>query len=170
MVMRGAKRPGVRHFGPYAHAYAIRETLDLLLRTFPIRTCTQAKFDRHHRLGRPCLLAHIGKCVAPCVDAVTHEEYDDLVDDLLRFLDGETAPILARLEEQMAEAADELEFERAARLRDQLAAVRKAVESQQMVASREEDLDVVGIAEDELEAAVQVFHVRGEVVGRKGRS
>jgi len=169
MVMRGARRPGVRYFGPYAHAYAIRETLDLLLRTFPIRTCTQAKFDRHHRLGRPCLLAHIGKCVAPCVDAVSHEEYDDLVDDLLRFLDGDTAPIVARLEEQMAEAADDLEFERAARLRDQLASVRKAVESQQMVASREEDLDVVGIAEDELEAAVQVFHVRrGRVVGRKG--
>lgn len=169
MVMRGAKRRGVRYFGPYAHAYAIRETLDLLLRTFPIRTCTQAKFDRHHRLGRPCLLAHIGKCVAPCVDAVTPEEYDALVDDLVRFLDGETAPVLARLEQQMSEAADDLEFERAARLRDQLATVRKAVESQQMVTSRDEDLDVVGVAEDEIEASAQVFLVRhGRVVGRKG--
>jgi excinuclease ABC subunit C len=169
MVMRGAKRRGVKYFGPFAHAYAIRETLDLLLRTFPIRTCTQGKFDRHHRLGRPCLYAHIEKCVAPCVGAVTHEEYDALVADLVSFLDGETSPILDRLDKQMHEAADTLEFERAARLRDQLISVRKAIERQQMVAAREEDFDVIGIAEDELEASVQLFFVRkGRVVGRKG--
>ncbi|MEX2100198.1 MAG: excinuclease ABC subunit UvrC [Acidimicrobiia bacterium] len=169
MVLRGAKRRGIRYFGPFAHAYAIRETLDLLLRTFPIRTCTNGKFDRHHRLGRPCLYAHIEKCVAPCVGAVTPEEYQALVDDLLRFLDGETAPVLQRLETMMAEAADELEFERAARLRDQLSSVRKVVERQQMVGSSDEDQDVIGIADDELEASVQVFLVRkGRVVGRKG--
>ena len=112
MVMRGAKRKGVRYFGPFAHAYAIRETLDLLLRTFPIRTCTNAKFDRHQRLGRPCLYAHIEKCAAPCVAAVTQEEYGALVADLLLFLDGESAPILDRLDKQMHEAADGLEFER----------------------------------------------------------
>jgi excinuclease ABC subunit C len=169
MVLRGQKRKGVRYFGPFAHAYAIRETLDLLLRTFPIRTCTKAKFDRHHRLGRPCLYAHIEKCAAPCVDAIDHEEYDHLVQELLDFLDGEHDPVLKRLEQRMADAADNLEFELAARIRDQLASVRKAIERQQMVASREEDFDLLGIEEDELEASVQVFYVRkGRVVGRKG--
>jgi excinuclease ABC subunit C len=169
MVMRGAKRKDRRYFGPYAHAYAIRETLDLLLRTFPIRTCTQPKFDRHHRLGRPCLYAHIEKCAAPCVDDITKDDYHALVRELLTFLDGEHAPVLDRLEKQMFEASEGLEFERAARLRDQLISVRKAVERQQMVAPKEEDLDVIGLAEDPIEASVQVFFVRrGRVVGRKG--
>jgi excinuclease ABC subunit C len=169
MVMRGAKRKGVRYFGPYAHAYAIRETLDLLLRTFPIRTCTKGKFDRHHRLGRPCLYAHIEKCAAPCVDAINREEYDRLVGELVDFLDGDTAPILDRLDKEMHRASDALEFERAARLRDQLVSVNKAIERQQMVASKEEDLDAIGLVEDPLEASVQVFYVRrGRVVGRKG--
>ena len=169
MVMRGAKRKGVRYFGPYAHAYAIRETLDLLLRTFPIRTCTNGKFQRHERLGRPCLYAHIEKCAAPCVQAITPEEYAGLVQELLSFLDGDSAPVLDRLAKQMHEASEGLEFERAARLRDQLLSVRKVVERQQMVGAREEDLDVIGIADDPLEASVQVFYVRkGRVVGRKG--
>ena len=169
MVLRGAKRKGVRYFGPYAHAYAIRETLDLLLRTFPIRTCTKPKFDRHHRLGRPCLYAHIEKCAAPCVGDIGEAEYGKLVGELLDFLDGEHDTVLKRLERRMQEASDQLEFERAARLRDQLASVRKAIERQQMVASREEDFDLIGIEEDALEASVQVFYVRrGRVVGRKG--
>ncbi|MCU1428957.1 MAG: Excinuclease subunit [Actinomycetia bacterium] len=169
MVMRGQKRKGVRYFGPFAHAYAIRETLDLLLRTFPIRTCTNAKFDRHHRLGRPCLYAHIEKCAAPCVDAITKEEYAKLVEELLLFLDGETEPMVKRLEERMHDAAGTQEYELAARLRDQLTSVRKAIERQQMVGSREEDYDLLGLAEDELEASVQLFYVRkGRVIGRKG--
>ncbi len=169
MVLRGKKRKGVRYFGPYAHAYAIRETLDLLLRTFPIRTCTKNKFDRHHRLGRPCLYAHIEKCAAPCVGAIDHEEYDKLVQELLDFLDGKHDEIVKRIDQRMRDASDHLEFERAARLRDQLASVRKAIERQQMVASREEDFDLIGIDEDALEASVQVFYVRrGRVVGRKG--
>jgi excinuclease ABC subunit C len=169
MVLRGQKRKGVRYFGPYAHAYAIRETLDLLLRTFPIRTCTKPKFDRHHRLGRPCLYAHIEKCAAPCVGAIDREEYDKLVQELLDFLDGEHDAILKRLERRMQEAADQQEYELAARVRDQLASVRKAIERQQMVASREEDFDLLGLDEDELEASVQLFYVRrGRVVGRKG--
>jgi excinuclease ABC subunit C len=169
MVMRGAKRKGVKYFGPYAHAYAIRETLDLLLRTFPIRTCTRGKFDRHVRLGRPCLYAHIEKCVAPCVGTPTHAEYDELVGELIAFLDGDTAPVLDRLDKQMHEASDALEFERAARLRDQLVSVRKAIERQQMVDAKEEDYDAIGIADDPLEASVQVFMIRkGRVVGRKG--
>src|SRR5471032_2954575 len=128
MVMRGQHRKGVRYFGPYAHAYAIRETLDLLLRTFPIRTCTRTKFDRHHRLGRPCLYAHIEKCAAPCVGAIDDVAYARLTADLIAFLDGETAPILDRLDKQMHEAADALEYERAARLRDQITSVGKAIE------------------------------------------
>jgi excinuclease ABC subunit C len=169
MVLRGAKRKGVRYFGPYAHAYAIRETLDLLLRTFPIRTCTKGKFDRYHRLGRPCLYAHIEKCAAPCVGWVTREEYDGLVNELIQFLDGETSPILDRLDKQMHEASDTLEFERAARLRDQIVSVRKAIERQTMVDAKEEDYDAIAIADDALEASVQVFLVRkGRVVGRKG--
>lgn len=168
-VMRGAKQVGTRYFGPYGHAYAIRETLDLLLRTFPIRTCSDAKLGRHQRLGRPCLLFHIEKCAGPCVGEVTPEDYEVLVDDLCRFLDGDTDAVVASLEGAMREAATHLEFERAARLRDRLASVNKVIARQQMVGSRDEDLDVVGIAEDELEAAVQVFFVRrGQVMGRKG--
>jgi excinuclease ABC subunit C len=169
LVMRGRKRKGTRYFGPYAHAYAIRDTLDLLLRSFPVRTCSQAKFNQHERLGRPCLLFHIEKCAGPCVGEIEEMPYRQLVTDLCEFLDGDTDEIVDRLEADMQSAATDLEFERAARLRDRLLAVRKAIEKQQMVAERSEDLDVIGIAEDDLEAAVQVFYVRkGRVVGRKG--
>jgi excinuclease ABC subunit C len=169
MVRRGSRDKGTRYFGPYAHAYAIRETLDSLLRTFPIRTCSDNKFRNHERLGRPCLLYHIEKCSGPCVKAVEREAYDKLVDDLLGFLDGDTQPVVRRLEAEMREASDALEFERAGRLRDRLAAVRKAIAKQQMVTERAEDLDCFGLVEDELEAAIQVFYVRrGRVVGRKG--
>jgi len=169
MVMRGKKRKGVTYFGPYGHAYAIRETLDLLLRTFPIRTCSENKFHHHERLGRPCLLFHIEKCTGPCVGEVEKDEYDGLVDELIQFLCGETQTVVRRLERQMADAADALEFERAARYRDRLTAVRKAIEKQAVVTERPEDLDVIGIHGDDLEAAVQVFYVRrGRVMGRKG--
>jgi excinuclease ABC subunit C len=169
MVRRGSKDKGSRYFGPYAHAYAIRETLDSLLRVFPIRTCSDNKFHNHERLGRPCLLFHIEKCSGPCIKAVDHEDYQALVADLLTFLDGETQPVLKRLEAEMHEASDRLEFERAGRLRDRITAVRKAIEKQQMVTEKAEDLDCFGLVEDELEAAIQVFYVRrGRVVGRKG--
>jgi excinuclease ABC subunit C len=169
MVMRGRKRKGTRYFGPYAHAYAIRDTLDLLLRSFPIRTCSPAKFNQHQRLGRPCLLFHIEKCSGPCVGEIDEMPYRQLVTELSEFLEGDTDEIVRRLEGDMRAAAGGLEFERAARLRDRLTAVRKAIEKQQMVADRNDELDVIGIAEDELEAAVQIFYVRkGRVVGRKG--
>jgi excinuclease ABC subunit C len=169
MVMRGRKRKGVRYFGPYGHAYAIRETLDLLLRTFPLRTCSDNKFDMHHRLGRPCLLFHIEKCSGPCVGEVTKEEYAEVTEGLLDFLDGNTDAVVRDLRRRMTDAAAELEFEQAARLRDRLTSVEKAIEKQQMVAERSEDLDVIGLAGDELESAAQVFFVRkGRVVGRKG--
>jgi excinuclease ABC subunit C len=169
MVMRGARRKGVRYFGPYGHAYAIRETLDLLLRTFPLRTCSENKFDHHAKLGRPCLLFHIEKCSGPCVGEVGRVEYRRYVDELIEFLEGDTDEVVHRLEADMADAAANLEFELAARHRDRLGAVRKAIERQQMVGDRSEDVDVIGVSDDDLEAAVQVFHVRkGRVVGRKG--
>ena len=169
MVMRGRRRKGNRYFGPYGHAYAIRDTLDLLLRTFPIRTCTDGKFRRYARLGKPCLLYHIEKCSAPCVGEIDRGAYGDLVAELLRFLEGDTDPVIDRLNDEMSTAAGALDFERAALLRDRLDAVRKAVETQQMVGSRREDFDVIGVAEDALEAAVQVFFVRrGRVMGRRG--
>ena len=169
MVMRGRKKKGVQYFGPYANAYAIRETLDLLLRTFPLRTCSNNKFESHEKLGRPCLLFHIEKCSGPCVGEVEPEDYQQMTKELLDFLDGETDAVVDRMEAEMNAASADLEFEKAARVRDQLASVRKAIAKQQMVGGRSEDLDVLGIAEDDLEAAVQVFFVRkGRVVGRKG--
>lgn len=169
MVTRGKRRRGVKYFGPYGHAGAIRETLDLLLRTFPARTCTDSKFATHQRMGKPCLLFHIEKCSGPCVGEVTREDYDGIVKGLLRFLDGDTDEVVDRLKREMAEASADLEFEAAARLRDRLASVQKVLEKQTMVAARDEDLDVIGLAGDDLEAAAQVFYVRrGRVVGRKG--
>lgn len=169
MVMRGRKRKGVRYFGPYAHAYAIRDTLDLLLRSFPIRTCSPGKFKEHERLERPCLLFHIEKCSGPCVDEIEEMPYRQLVTELCDFLAGDTDDIVQRLEAEMKAAATDLEFERAARLRDRLVAVQKAIAKQQMVVEGREDVDVIGIADDELEASVQMFFVRkGRVVGRKG--
>src|SRR5215207_448950 len=159
-VERGRKRKGTRYFGPYTHAYAIRETLDLLLRTFPMRTCSQGVFDRHRRLGRPCILYDIHKCSGPCVGHVTPEEHRKIVEDFVAFMDGRTRPTLQRLEAEMRQAAEQLNFELAARLRDQLASVRKAMERQQMVSSSPEDFDIAAFAEDDLEAAVQVFFVR----------
>jgi excinuclease ABC subunit C len=152
-VERGAKRKGTRYFGPYAHAYAIRETLDLLLRTFPMRTCSKGVFDRHRRLGRPCILFDINKCSGPCVGKVTPDEHRRIVEDFVTFMDGRTRPTLQRLEGEMRQAAEQ----------------RKAMERQQMVSSTPEDFDIAAFAEDDLEAAVQVFFVRrGRVVGRRG--
>ena len=168
-VMRGDRRSGVRYFGPYSAAWAIRDTLDLLLRTFPIRTCSDNKFNRHEKLGRPCLLFHIEKCAGPCVGEVTKEQYDELIKDLISFLEGDTDEVIKQLEAEMKEASDSLEFEKAARWRDRLGAVQKVIERQQMVSAREDDLDVIAIEGDDLEASVQVFYVRrGRVVGRKG--
>lgn len=168
-VRRGARPKGTRYFGPYAHAWAIRETLDSLLRSFPIRTCSDAKLQRHHREGRPCLLFHIEKCAGPCVGEVTKQAYDVMVGELVKFLEGDTQPVIERLEADMRQAATDLEYERAARIRDRLGGIQRAIQKQQMVTEKPEDVDLIGIADDELEAAVQVFHVRkGRVMGRKG--
>jgi excinuclease ABC subunit C len=169
VVMRGTKRKGTRYFGPYAHAWAIRETLDLLLRTFPVRTCSQGKFNQHQRLGKPCLLFHIEKCSGPCVGEVDNDQYSAYVQGLTSFLDGDNEAIVETLEREMMQASHDLEFEKAARLRDRLGGVRRAMETQLMVGERSEDFDLLGFVDDDLQAAVQVFYVRkGRVVGRKG--
>src|SRR3712207_3128104 len=167
--MRGPKKKGVRYFGPYAHAWAIRETLDTLTRVFPARTCSNGVFKRAGQIGRPCLLGYIGKCSAPCVGRVTPEEHRAIVDDFVDFMAGRTDLMVKRLEREMAEAADAMEYEKAARLRDDLGALRRAMEKQAVVLGDGTDADVVAFAQDELEAAVQVFHVRGgRVRGQRG--
>jgi excinuclease ABC subunit C len=168
-VMRGPKRKGVRYFGPYSHAWAIRETLDLLLRVFPARTCSAGVFKRAGQIGRPCLLGYIDKCSAPCVGRVTADEHRAIVDDFCDFMAGKTDTMIRRLERRMAEASANLEFELAARMRDDLEALRRAMEKQAVVFGDGTDADVVAFAEDDLEAAVQVFHVRGgRVRGQRG--
>ncbi|HEV8562560.1 MAG TPA: excinuclease ABC subunit UvrC [Actinophytocola sp.] len=168
-VYRGPRRRGVRYFGPYAHAWAIRETLDLLLRVFPARTCSAGVFKRHGQIGRPCLLGYIGKCSAPCIGRVSEDEHRAIVNDFCDFLAGHTDLMMRRLEREMTRASNELEFERAARLRDDLGALRRAMEKQAVVLGSGTDADVVAFAQDDLEAAVQVFHVRGgRVRGQRG--
>ena len=168
-VMRGAKRKGTRYFGPYAHAWAIRETVDLLLRVFPVRTCSNGVFNRARQVGRPCLLGYIEKCAAPCVGRVDADEHRALAEDFCDFMSGQTQKFVRRLEREMREASAELEFERAARRRDDVAALTRALERSAVVLPDGTDADVFALAEDELEAAVQVFHVRdGRVRGQRG--
>ncbi|MFD1542884.1 excinuclease ABC subunit UvrC [Nonomuraea guangzhouensis] len=168
-VMRGAKRKGTRYFGPYSHAWAIRETVDLLLRVFPVRTCSAGVFKRAGQIGRPCLLGYIDKCSAPCVGRVTPEEHRDLAEDFCDFMAGNTGRFIKRLERDMREAAAEQEYERAARLRDDIQALQRALEKQAVVLGEGTDADVIALAEDPLEAAVQVFYVRGgRIRGQRG--
>ncbi|MBT0768849.1 excinuclease ABC subunit UvrC [Kineosporia sp. J2-2] len=168
-VMRGAKRKGTRYFGPYAHAWAIRETVDLLLRVFPVRTCSNGVFKRAGQIGRPCLLGYIDKCSAPCVGKVTPDEHRRLADDFCDFMGGKTERYVKRLERDMLQASHDLRFEQAARLRDDIQALSRAMEKNAVVLSDGTDADVFALADDELEAAVQVFHVRdGRIRGQRG--
>jgi excinuclease ABC subunit C len=168
-VMRGAKRRGVRYFGPYSHAWAIRDTVDTLLRVFPVRTCSAGVFKRAGQIGRPCLLGYIDKCSAPCVGRIDAAAHRHLAEEFCDFMAGQTGKFIKRLESQMREAAAAEEFERAARLRDDIQALQRAMEKQAVVLPDGTDCDVIALAEDQLEAAVQVFYVRGgRVRGQRG--
>ncbi|MGZ8745225.1 MAG: excinuclease ABC subunit UvrC, partial [Nocardioides sp.] len=169
MVGRGAKRKGTRYFGPYSHAWAIRETVDLLLRVFPMRSCSNGVFKRAGQIGRPCLLGYIDKCSAPCVGSVTPEEHRAIVDDFCDFMAGQTTAFVRRIEKQMYAASEALDFEKAARLRDDLGALNKALEKQAVVLGDGTDADIIALAEDPLEVAVQIFYVRGgRIRGQRG--
>ncbi|MEU2109871.1 excinuclease ABC subunit UvrC [Streptomyces sp. NPDC019507] len=168
-VMRGAKKKGVRYFGPYAHAWAIRETVDLMLRVFPVRTCSAGVFKNAERTGRPCLLGYIGKCSAPCVGRTDAGEHRELAEEFCDFMAGRTGTYIRRLEKDMMAAAEDMEYERAARLRDDIEALKRAMEKNAVVLADATDADLIAVAEDELEAAVQIFHVRGgRVRGQRG--
>lgn len=168
-IMRGQRKRGARYYGPYPHQAAIREILDLILRTFPVRTCSDSQFARHERLGRPCLLYHIERCSGPCIGDVSPERYETLVADMGRFLKGDTKEFVLRMRKEMSQAAEQLNFEQAAQIRDRLELIEKAIDKQQMVAGEDFNADVFGLFQDEIEAALQVFFVRrGRVVGRKG--
>ncbi len=169
LVGRGPKRKGNRYFGPYSHAWAIRETVDLLLRAFPMRSCSNGVFRNAAAAGRPCLLGYIDKCSAPCVGRISAEEHREIVEDFSRFMAGQTQPVIRRLTKEMKEASAELEFERAGRLRDDLGALHRAMEKNAIVFIDGADADVIALAEDPLEVAVQIFHVRGgRVRGERG--
>ena len=166
---RGPKRTGVRYFGPYSHAWAVRQTIDSLIRIYPIRTCSRGVFNRHQALGRPCLLGYIDKCSAPCVGRVNAEEHREIVDGFVSFMNGNTDKVVRELTAQMQEASENLEFERAATLRDDLGAINKVLEQQTVVLGDGTDADLIAFASDELEAAVQIFHVRaGRIRGQRG--
>ncbi|MFL6131663.1 MAG: excinuclease ABC subunit UvrC [Nocardioidaceae bacterium] len=169
MVGRGAKKRGVRYFGPYSHAWAIRETVDLLLRVFPMRSCSNGVFKRSSQIGRPCLLGYIGKCSAPCVGRVTAEEHREIVDDFCDFMAGQTTNFVKRLEKEMYAASSAMDYERAARLRDDIGALNRATEKQAVVLGDGTDADVIAFSEDPLEVAVQIFYVRGgRIRGQRG--
>ena len=169
MVGRGPRRKGVRYFGPYSHAWAIRETVDLLLRVFPMRSCSNGVFRRSQQIGRPCLLGYIGKCAAPCVGRVDAQEHREIVDDFCSFVAGQTTAYVKRLEGQMRQAASTQEYERAARLRDDIGALNRAMEKNAVVLGDGTDADVLALAEDPLEVAVQIFTVRGgRIRGQRG--
>ena len=168
-VLRGAKKPGVRYFGPFAHAWAIRETVDQLIRVFPMRSCSKGVFQRHQRMGRPCLLGDIGRCSGPCVGRVSQEQHREVAEELCKFLGGRTQAYVDGIERSMQQASAQLDFEQAARLRDDLAALRRALARSAVVLSDGVDADVIALADDELQASFQLFHVRGgRVTGQRG--
>ncbi len=168
-VGRGAKRKGTKYFGPFGQAWAIRDTMDLLLRVFPMRSCSKGVFDRAQRDGRACLLGDIGKCSAPCIGKVSPEEHREIAGEFVRFMGGQTGDVIGRVERAMYDASSDLNFERAANLRDSLVALKKVQEKQAVVLSDDTRADVIGFAEDPAQVAVKIFHVHdGRILGERG--
>ncbi|WP_420175702.1 excinuclease ABC subunit UvrC [Luteococcus sp. OSA5] len=168
-VGRGSKRKGYRYFGPFGQAWAIRETVDALLHVFPMRSCSNGVFNNAKSAGRPCLLGYIGKCSAPCVGRITPDDHRELVEDFASFMAGRTGQLTRKLERQMLQASEDLEFEKAAVLRDSLQALKQATERNAIVLDDGTDADVIALVEDPLEVAVQIFNVRaGRVRGERG--
>ncbi|MGP5268221.1 excinuclease ABC subunit UvrC [Brachybacterium alimentarium] len=168
-ITRRPRTKSDRVFGPYPQVGAIRETLDLMLRVFPVRSCSAGVYRRAERSGRPCLLGFIGKCAAPCVGDISEAEHRRLAEQFADFMAGNTATYTRRIEKEMREAAAAMDYERAAGLRDDLQALTTVMEKNSVVLSDATDADLVGFAQDELEASVQVFHVRGgRIRGQRG--
>lgn len=169
MVMRGDRRKGVKYFGPFHPAKAIRETVDRMLRVFPVRTCSAGVFRRAQLADRPCLMGYIDKCAAPCVNRISEEDHYALAEDFVAFMNGDVRPYLRELEQQMQTAVADLRYEDAARYRDDIEALKKVFERNAVVLPETTEADIFAFAEDELEAAFQVFHVRdGRIRGQRG--
>lgn len=168
-LYRGARKKGLRYFGPYTNAWAIKETIDLLTRVFPVRTCTKAVFNRQKQLGRPCLQGYINRCSAPCVGRISQEEHMDLIRQYSSFMNGNTGSVRRALYKEMMDAAESLEFEQAAKLRESIAAIDKVTEKQVMVLGEDVDLDIIAHVSDDLEVSIQIFHIRrGRIHGQQG--
>ncbi len=168
-ISRDARRKGDRYFGPYPKVWAIRETIDLLLPVFPIRSCAPGVFRRAEASGRPCLLGYIDRCSAPCVGRISPEEHRELAEELCDFMDGAAGPVLAKLESQMQQAAADLDFEKAAKMRDGIAAVTKVQEKNTVALNDDVNTDLFALVTDELEASVQAFFIRGgRIRGTRG--
>lgn len=167
-VVREPRRKGTKYFGPYAHAWAIRETLDELTKVFGVRTCRDGVFKRAAQQGRPCLLGYIDKCSAPCVGRIDEEAYRQRVEDMSRFLAGNSKSFVQQLEQHMKDAATRQDYEEAARYRDRLGALKRSLERNAVVFDDGTDADVIALHDDALEIGVQVFHVRsGRLLGER---
>ncbi|TNM58195.1 excinuclease ABC subunit UvrC [Brevibacterium sediminis] len=168
-ITRGKRRKGVKYFGPFAQVWAIKDTLDLLLKAFPMRTCTAGVYRRAERSGRPCLLGYIDKCAAPCVGQISKDGHKDLARSISDFMSGNTGRFISHRQKEMAKAAAELDYERAAGLRDEISALQKVLDKSAVVLSVSADCDIFALVTEELEASVQVFHVRqGRIRGQRG--
>ena len=167
-VVREAKRKGTKYFGPYAHVWAVRATLEELVRIFPVRSCRDGVFRQAKQSNRACLLGHIGKCSAPCVGKITESDYRSLVNDLMAFLQGQSESFVSHIDARMRESSDQQDYENAAKWRDRKQAIERVLERNSVVFVDNTDADLIGIYIAELDVGAQIFHVRGgRIVGER---